>query len=93
MCGIIAYIGNQQAYPIIIKGLQRLEYRGYDSAGVAPTLELGFRKTSATSNATMDQVFVEDPAKIAFMQLLREYRFSKYQTGKLWMTSQIQYKR
>ena len=35
MCGIIAYIGNQQAYPIIIKGLQRLEYRGYDSAGVA----------------------------------------------------------
>ncbi|MEO1259103.1 MAG: glutamine--fructose-6-phosphate transaminase (isomerizing) [Bacteroidota bacterium] len=35
MCGIIAYIGKQQAYPIIIKGLQRLEYRGYDSAGVA----------------------------------------------------------
>ena len=35
MCGIIAYIGNQQAYPIIIKGLQRLEYRGYDSAGIA----------------------------------------------------------
>ena len=35
MCGIVAYIGNQQAYPILIKGLQRLEYRGYDSAGVA----------------------------------------------------------
>lgn len=35
MCGIIAYIGKQEAYPIIIKGLQRLEYRGYDSAGVA----------------------------------------------------------
>ncbi len=35
MCGIIAYIGTQQAFPIIIKGLQRLEYRGYDSAGVA----------------------------------------------------------
>ena len=35
MCGIVAYIGPQQAYPIVIKGLQRLEYRGYDSAGVA----------------------------------------------------------
>jgi glucosamine--fructose-6-phosphate aminotransferase (isomerizing) len=35
MCGIIAYIGPKQAYPIIINGLRRLEYRGYDSAGVA----------------------------------------------------------
>lgn len=35
MCGIVAYIGKQQAYPIILKGLKRLEYRGYDSAGIA----------------------------------------------------------
>jgi glutamine---fructose-6-phosphate transaminase (isomerizing) len=35
MCGIVAYIGPQEAYPILIKGLQRLEYRGYDSSGVA----------------------------------------------------------
>ena len=35
MCGIVAYIGKRDAYPILIKGLKRLEYRGYDSAGVA----------------------------------------------------------
>lgn len=35
MCGIVAYVGDRTAYPIIVKGLQRLEYRGYDSAGIA----------------------------------------------------------
>ena len=35
MCGIVGYIGFREAWPIVIKGLKRLEYRGYDSAGIA----------------------------------------------------------
>ena len=35
MCGIVAYVGHRQAHDVIIKGLKRLEYRGYDSAGIA----------------------------------------------------------
>ena len=37
MCGIVGYTGSEQATPILLKGLGRLEYRGYDSAGIAVT--------------------------------------------------------
>lgn len=41
MCGIVGYIGEKQAFPILIEGLKKLEYRGYDSAGVALVKDLG----------------------------------------------------
>ncbi len=43
MCGIVGYIGKQNAYPILINGLKRLEYRGYDSAGIAIVTEEGIK--------------------------------------------------
>jgi glucosamine--fructose-6-phosphate aminotransferase (isomerizing) len=57
MCGIVAYIGHKEAYPIIVKGLKRLEYRGYDSAGVALFNESGlniYKKQGKVANLEAD---------------------------------------
>lgn len=60
MCGIVAYIGERDAYPIIIKGLHRLEYRGYDSAGVAIMNNGGLKVYKKTGKVSDLEEFVKD---------------------------------
>jgi len=64
MCGIIGYIGTCEATPLLVEGLKRLEYRGYDSAGVAVQNGAGVevRKT-AGKIARLEELLTEDPAQ------------------------------
>jgi len=59
MCGITAYIGKKEAYPILIKGLQRLEYRGYDSAGVVMIENNSFNLYKKAGKVKVLQDFAE----------------------------------
>ena len=61
MCGIVGYLGKRNAYPVLIKGLKRLEYRGYDSAGVALITDNGDLQVYKTKGKVVDlETYVED---------------------------------
>lgn len=66
MCGIVGYIGRQHAVPILLEGLNRLEYRGYDSAGLAVVhrSRLGVTKSAGRVADLRDQVKLDSPATL-----------------------------
>ena len=65
MCGIVAYVGRQEAYPILIEGLKRLEYRGYDSAGVALLNESNQLNVYKTKGKVSDLVAFAAPKDVS----------------------------
>src|SRR4051795_2677190 len=60
MCGIIGYVGRSESKPLLLKGLERLEYRGYDSAGIALLEEHGLEYVRAVGNLQNLKVVAKD---------------------------------
>ena len=64
MCGIIGIIGKADAAPLLIEGLKRLEYRGYDSAGIATLVDGGIDRRRAKGKiSSLDALIHKDPLR------------------------------
>ena len=67
MCGIVGYVGARDAVPVILEGLRRLEYRGYDSAGVAVVQDgLLSRRRAAGKLRNLEAVLASEPIRGAW---------------------------